>query len=246
MSKNVVIIPARLNSSRFPQKILEPINGKPLIIHTLENAVKADVGECYIACCCESVKNIVESYNGNAIVTDPDLPSGTDRVFAALNSLNFEPDIIFNLQGDTPVFEPKILLSLLETMLSTPDIEMATPVVKIKNSIDIENPNVVKVAFNNMENDKPGQAIYFSRSPIPYNAHTFYAHLGIYAYRYKSLKKFISFNKSYLEQSEKLEQLRCLQNNMNIAAVPVEGYALCVDVKEDLQKIYDFFTNQKK
>ena len=154
-----IFIPARLNSSRFPRKILEPINGKPLIIHVLERAKSIKLCECYVACCCEEVKQLVESYGGKAIVTDPALPSGTDRVFAALETLPEKPEYVINLQGDNPVFEPSILKDILDVLMSDIEIDMTTPVVLHKTLDDFINENTVKVIFNNMDKNIPGKAI---------------------------------------------------------------------------------------
>lgn len=241
--KIAVVIPARLNSSRFPQKILAEIQGKPMIINVLENAKKANVGDCFVACCCRSIKDLIESYGGAAFVTSPDLDSGTDRVFSAVEQMSEKPDIVVNLQGDTPVFEPTILKSLVDVLLANDKIDMSTPVVKITDQEDISNPNIVKVAFNNMERNSHGQAIYFSRSSVPNGAREHYSHIGMYAYRYESLKKFVNLSPSYLEITERLEQLRCLQNNMHVEAVPVNGYAIAVDVPEDIDKVNAFLNN---
>ena len=233
-----IFIPARLNSSRFPRKILEPINGKPLIIHVLDRAKSTGLCECYVACCCEEVKQIVESYGGKAIVTDPALPSGTDRVFAALETLDNKPEYVINLQGDNPVFEPSILNNILDVLISNSEIDMTTPVVLHEKLDDFSNKNTVKVVFNNMEKNIPGKALYFSRSPIPSGAMSFYSHVGIYAYRYDALKRFVELPQSFLEKSESLEQLRALQNGINVWAVPVKKGAISVDVREDLQAVY--------
>lgn len=237
-SSSVVIIPARLNSSRFPQKILEPINGKPLIIHILERAKQANLCDCYVACCCEEVRRVVENYGGKAIVTDPDLPSGTDRVFEAVGALDVRPEYIINLQGDTPVFDVIILKDILDVLKSNPEIDMTTPVTLQEKLDDFTNENTVKVVFDGMDKHIPGRAIYFSRSAIPNGLHWFYSHIGIYAYRYDVLKKFIGLSQSFLEKTERLEQLRAIQNNMNVWAVPVKGTAISVDVREDLERVY--------
>lgn len=238
-NSSVILIPARLNSSRFPRKILEPIDGKPLIVHVLERAQRANICECYVACCCEEVKQIVENYGGKAIVTDPDLPSGTDRIFAALETLSNKPQYFINLQGDTPVFYESILADILHILQNNSDIDMTTPVVLQTNPNELANENTVKVVFNNMEQHIPGKAIYFSRSAIPNGSKWFYSHIGVYAYRYSALKNFVNLPQSFLEKAERLEQLRAIQNGINVWAVPVKGKAISVDVREDLQKVYD-------
>lgn len=240
-----IFIPARLNSSRFPRKILEPINGRPLIIHVLDRAKSLNLCDCYVACCCEEVKTIVENYGGKAIVTDPNLPSGTDRIFAAAETLERKPEFIINLQGDNPVFDESILPEILKILENDKSIDITTPVALQKNLEEAHNENTVKVIFNNMEKNEPGKAIYFSRSFIPNGADYFYSHIGIYAYRYNSIKKFVSLRQSFLEKTERLEQLRALQNDMNIWAVPVQGLALSVDVQDDLKPVLEFLNKNK-
>lgn len=235
-----IFIPARLNSSRFPKKILTPINGKPLIIHVLEQAQKLNLCECYIACCCDEVKSLVEDHGGKAIITDPNLPSGSDRIFAAAETLIEKPEYIINLQGDNPVFDGNILIDILNVLQNNENVDITTPVSLHKNISEANNENLVKVIFNNMENNKPGKAIYFSRNMIPNGLDYFYSHIGIYAYRYQALKKFINLPQSFLEKTERLEQLRGIQNEMTIWAVPVEGKAISVDVKEDLEEVLKY------
>lgn len=234
-----ICIPARLNSSRFPRKILEPINGKPLIIHVLDRARSTGLCECYVACCCEEVKHVVESYGGKAIVTDPELPSGTDRVFAALETFDKKPEYVINLQGDNPVFEPSILEIILDVLVRNHKVDMTTPVVLHKTLDDFDNENTVKVVFNNMDKNIAGRALYFSRSPIPNGTTYFYSHVGIYAYRYDALTKFVNLPQSFLEKTERLEQLRAIQNDLNVWAAPVERGAISVDVRDDLRTVYD-------
>ena len=236
-----IFIPARLNSSRFPNKILTPVAGKPLIIHVLDRARKLNLCECYVACCSKEIQDVVEKHGGKAILTDPELPSGTDRIFAALSSFSEKPEFVINLQGDNPVFDSSILPAILDVLVEHEEIDITTPVVLHRDLEDFHNRNTVKVVFDGMEKNVPGKAIYFSRSAIPHDANCFYSHIGIYAYRYKSLERFVSLDQAYLEKIEKLEQLRAIQNGMNIWAVPVRGISLSVDVKEDLEAVEDYF-----
>lgn len=232
-----IFIPARLNSSRFPKKVLHMIDEKPLIIHVLERAKSIGLCECYVACCSNELKDVVEQHDGKAILTDPNLPSGTDRVFAAVETLKNKPEYIINLQGDTPVFEPKILTEIFNVLKNDPEIDMTTPVTLSSNTEDFHNRNVVKVVFNNMEKVKPGKALYFSRSHIPHGSTQIYTHMGMYAYRYNAMKKFVNLEQTYLEKTESLEQLRAIQNNMNVYAVPVDGNAIAVDVPSDVEVV---------
>ncbi|MBR1479562.1 MAG: 3-deoxy-manno-octulosonate cytidylyltransferase [Alphaproteobacteria bacterium] len=235
-----IFIPARLGSTRFPRKVLEPINGKPLIIRVLDRARELDLCDCYVACCCEEVKQVVESYGGTAIVTDPELPSGTDRIYAALKTLEASgknPQFVINLQGDTPVFDSRILPELLTVLKTNANVDIATPVVLHKELDEIANKNLVKVVFDGMDVERPGRAAYFSRSPIPANAPYFYSHIGIYIYRRAALERFVHLQQSFLEKVEKLEQLRAIQAGMNVWAVPTTGMALSVDVRDDLAPV---------
>ncbi|MDR0695855.1 MAG: 3-deoxy-manno-octulosonate cytidylyltransferase [Holosporales bacterium] len=245
MSNNTaaIFIPARMDSARFPQKIIYEINGKPLIIHVLERAMKLNISECYVACCCEEIKEIVEKYGGHAILTDPDLPSGTDRVVAALDTLREKPEIVINLQGDNPIFEESSIRKLIDVMMSDETIDISTPVVLNATPGDGRNENLVKTVFNNMEKNAPGRALYFSRTVIPHEAAFFYGHIGIYAYRYAAIKKFVSLPPSFLEKTERLEQLRALQHGMNVWAVPVQGTFISVDVKEDVKKVLEYLAH---
>lgn len=236
--KIAIFIPARLNSSRFPRKVLTPIDGIPMIVHVLKRAQRLNLGECYVACCSEEIKEIVEQHGGKAILTDPDLPSGTDRVFAALQTISEKPDIVVNLQGDMPVFSPNIITEIVDVLQKNENIDMTTPVALIREEKDINNENKVKVVFENMDQHMPGKAIYFSRAAIPNGAKKYYYHIGVYAFQRKALEKFVNLKTSYLERIERLEQLRCLENNMNIWAVPVEGITISVDVANDLRSIH--------
>lgn len=234
-AKVAIFIPARLASSRFPKKILAPIGGLPMIIHVLKRAQQLNLGECCVACCSEEVKKIVEAHGGKAVLTDPNLPSGTDRVYSALQSLPEQPDIIVNLQGDMPVFTDNIINETVDLIRNNKAVDMATPVALMENEKNINNENKVKVVFENMGEKKAGKALYFSREAIPHGAKEYYYHIGIYAFRRRALAKFVSLPQSYLEKTEKLEQLRCLENGINVWAVPVHGFALSVDVENDLR-----------
>jgi 3-deoxy-manno-octulosonate cytidylyltransferase (CMP-KDO synthetase) len=242
-----VFIPARLNSSRLPRKMLEPINGKPLLLHVLDRANSLNLYKCYVACCCEELKKVVEEHGGKAILTDPELPSGTDRVFAALETLDDEekPEFVVNLQGDTAVFDENVLPVILNVLRADSSIDITTPVTLDESASSIKNENVVKVVFDNMEKNQPGKAFYFSRSFIPHGTTFCYSHIGIYAYRYKALKQFVSLPSSFLENSERLEQLRAIQNGLNVWAIPVDCTAISVDVEEDLKRVLNFLNSKR-
>lgn len=233
MSSVLVLIPARLAATRLPGKPLAEIQGKTMIEHVYNRACEADVGPVYVACCGEEIGRVIENAGGKVVYTNPDLPSGTDRIYQAAKEL--EGDIIINLQGDLPFVSPDILRCVL-TPLENPAVDMATVAAPITNIDDIQNPNVVKIAMS-FYAPHLARASYFSRSPIPYGASTFYHHIGIYAFKRAALERFVHLPPSYLEKTEKLEQLRALEAGFRIDVACVEHVPQSVDTFEDLEKL---------
>ena len=242
----LIIIPARLASTRLPNKPLADIMGKPMIVRVFEQAKKANLGEVIVACDSPEIAEVINNVGGKAIITDANLPSGTDRIFAAMlqipNYQNFET--IINLQGDLPLIDPLVISSAANASLKT-NTDIATVASVIQNQEEINNPNVVKIAISFADENLTnlGQALYFSRAPIPYNSDRFYHHIGIYAYKRKALEKFVNLKPSLLEKTESLEQLRALENEMKIAVQIVSSHPLSVDTKEDLEKVKNFLKN---
>ena len=239
MTKTITIIPARLASTRLPNKPLADINGKPMIIRVMEQAYKADLGPVLVACCGPEISNIVESHGGIAIGTDPNLPSGSDRIVEALRQ--YDPsnsyENIINLQGDLPLIAPTVIRASL-IPITEYGFDIGTLGARINTQEDIQNPNVVKIATSAWEkcNDLAlAKAIYFSRLPVPANAESHYHHIGIYAYKRNALERFVSLPPSHLELTEKLEQLRALEAGMTIGVGLVDGVPLSVDTPEDLE-----------
>lgn len=232
-----IIIPARMNSTRLPGKILADIGGKPMVVRVMEQAYAAKVGDVYVACAEEIIAEQVIKYGGNPILTDPQLKSGTDRINQALKSLNnkLDYDFIINLQGDLPNISPTIIQQLVKNFTNATDI--ITPIAKIKDESDISNPNVVKVAFSPASK----LALYFSRSAIPYNAAQYYQHIGIYGYKKESLERFVALQESFLEEVEKLEQLRALEHGIKIQLLEIDDIPLSVDTINDLNKIIKIY-----
>ncbi len=241
MSKILTIIPARLASTRLPNKPLADIMGKPMIVRVFEQAKKANLGEIVVACDSKEIKDAVENAGGKAIITDPNLPSGTDRIYAAMLQMpNYQDfEVIVNLQGDLPVIDPKVVEAAANAALRS-DADIATVASVIKNESEITNPNVVKIAIAFDETKKFGQALYFSRASIPHGAGDYYHHIGIYAYKRKALEKFVKLSPSNLEKRESLEQLRALENQMKIVVQVVDSHPLSVDTKEDLEAVINF------
>ena len=239
--KYLTIIPARLASTRLPNKPLADICGKKMIQRVYEQGVQSDLGEVYIACDSQEVKNLIEKIGGKAILTDPDLPSGTDRIYQALQKIpnKDEFDFIINLQGDLPIIDPEIIKKTAN-LIANSSFDIATIAVKIENESDIKDPNIVKVAIANLTKDG-GKALYFSRSAIPYGENSdFYEHIGIYVYKKSALEKFVQLEPSNLERLEKLEQLRALENNMTIAVAIADSKPISIDTESDLQKAKKF------
>lgn len=242
-NKAVILIPSRLGSTRLPNKPLADIQGKPMIVRVADQAKKTDISNVYVACAEPEIEKELEKYGYNSILTDPNHPSGTDRINEALSKIKGDFEYIINLQGDLPTIDPKIVSQLLE-LLANSDYDITTAVAKIKIEEERANPNVVK-AIVSWKNENSGNALYFTRATAPYNANDLYHHIGIYAYKLAALKKFVSLPPSALEQTEKLEQLRALENGMKIGVLKVNTIPLGVDTKEDLQKANDMFKNNQ-
>lgn len=240
MNKKILVaIPARLASTRLPNKPLADIFGKSMIQRVYEQAIKADLGDVVIACDGEEIANEAKKFGAKFIITNPNLPSGTDRVYAAWQALKQDFDVIVNVQGDLPNIDPKVITSAAKAALNK-NCDIATIASKIKNPDEITNPNIVKIA-----RAKNGNALYFSRCAIPHGTGEFLHHIGIYAYKKSALEKFVNLAPSMLEKRESLEQLRALENGMKIFVEIVETHPLSVDTPEDLAAVTKIITSQK-
>ncbi len=229
----VVVIPSRLSAMRLPNKPLAMIAGKPMIQWVYENASKADVGDVIVATCCDEIADVIKGVGGTAVITDPALPSGTDRVFAAVKSLSQKYDKIVNVQGDLPFIDPSAIKKVVDVFQADSDItSLCAP---ITDDSEIVSASVVKPVLSFI-NDDLAKALYFSRSPVPYGAKTYYHHLGLYGYTFNALEKFVSLAPSYLEKSESLEQLRALEAGMTIHMGFVDSAPIAIDTPEDLEK----------
>ncbi len=232
----MIIIPARVASNRFPRKILANINGFPMVIATA-NRVK-NIDKVIIATDSKEVVDIANNYGYEAIMTSDQHKSGTDRINEVAQKLNItDNEIVVNVQADEPFIEPYIIQKVIDRLenakKSKEDIFMVS-CYKIISPEEANDPNHVKVITDYQEN-----AIYFSRSKIPYDREehlNYYGHLGIYGFTKKTLKEFCSLPSSYLEDIEKLEQLRAIYHNKKIAMIKVESKSFGIDTKEDLQK----------
>jgi 3-deoxy-manno-octulosonate cytidylyltransferase (CMP-KDO synthetase) len=234
----LTIIPARMAAARLPNKPLADIHGVPMIVRVLKQAEEAGIGPVIVACDGDAIKSVVEAHGGIAVITDPALPSGTDRAFAAAEI--FDPkgkfDLIINVQGDQPNLNPDDLKTMA-TFMTNNDHDITTIAALSKDSSDRTNLNVVKIAMNETATGTKTQAYYFSRSCIPSEAKNVYHHIGVYGYKRDVLKKFVSLKPSYLELAERLEQLRALEAGMRIDVVVVNSIPQSVDTPEDLEKV---------
>ncbi|PID48223.1 MAG: 3-deoxy-manno-octulosonate cytidylyltransferase [Proteobacteria bacterium] len=233
----MIIIPARLQSTRFPRKILCDINGYPMVIATA-NRVK-NIDDVVIATDSDEVMSICEKYGFKAILTSSNHQSGTDRINEAAEILKLkEEEIIINVQADEPFIEPEVVEAVKKKITSDKQALMASCYKKIQKDF-ANDSNHVKVIV-----DINGYAIYFSRSKIPYDREEhkdYLGHLGIYGFRCKNLKKFCSLPSSPLEQIEKLEQLRAIYNGEKIAMVEVKSESFGIDTREDLELALKIF-----
>jgi len=254
MSKIAVIIPTRLGSTRLPNKPLAIVNGKSVIQHVYEHAIAVHPKEdVYIAAGDPEIVIESQKFGAQCILTPASLPSGTDRIVAALKQIDpagEKYDIIVNFQGDGINVDPKLNLRLIE-LLNETGADWATVGKKITDPKDIQNPNYVKIAMGLSEGKDYGRALYFSRSPIPYNRdqdpnkNFAYWHIGIYVYRTQALKRFVEMPVGILESTEKLEQLRALENGMSIYALIVPSIKLIEEAPTDINTPEELAQAQK-
>ncbi len=241
----VGIIPARFASTRLPGKPLVDINGKPMVERVWAAAKTASsLSEVYIAADSIEVLQAARAFGAKTVMTPPELPSGTDRVHYCLNAAGEEADIVVNIQGDEPLI-PGSLIDSLVAGLSESSADVATPIKVITSRDDIWDPNTVKVALAS-----DSTALYFSRTAIPFlrdemfddwqEYHTFFKHIGIYAYRRQALERFTRLPQSSLEKAEKLEQLRLLQDGARFLCLQTETFLIGVDTPEDVRKVSDY------
>ncbi len=229
----VIVIPARLASTRLRNKPLADIHGKPMIQHVFERALAAAIGPVVVAAGDPEICAVIRGIGGTCVLTDPGLPRGSDRIFAALTEIdqNRRFDVVINMQGDQPTTEPQLLSDVVEC-LSDPLVDVGTLVVPF--SRNVEDPNIVKVVLARVSGER-GRCQYFSRRPVPLNG-PFYYHLGFYAYRREALDAYARLPQSELEVSEDLEQLRLLEAGYRYDAKIVDAPPLSVDTPADLEE----------
>lgn len=231
----IVLIPARLESTRLPGKPLADIHGAPMIVHVLNRAREAEIGPVLVAAGEPEIVDAVRQAGGEAVLTDPGHPSGSDRIFEALSM--YDPqcryDAVVNLQGDLPTIDRATVRATFET-LDNEKVDIATVAVEITDPAERDDPNVVKAIVAFASSDSPGRALYFTRATAPWGDGPLYHHIGLYAYRRDALKRFVATPPGTLEQREKLEQLRALETGMRIDVARVDTVPLGVDTPADL------------
>lgn len=234
--KIACIIPARLSSTRLPEKVLVNIAGKPMLQWVWDAANKTTFfSDIVFAIDSEKTAKIIKDFGGKFLMTSENCKSGTDRLIEVMHSGEVEADIFVNWQADEPFINPQMILELLKTCNSSP-ADVWTLKKKIVKDEDIISPNIAKVVCDN-----EGHALYFSRSTIPYYRNqnvekVYYKHIGIYAYTVEALRKIAKTKHSYLEEAEALEQLRFLQHKISIQVHEVENEVIGIDTIEDVEK----------
>lgn len=249
-----IVIPARIKSTRLPNKPLQEIGGIPMVLHVYQRALEANAASVVVATDDEQIKRICEAAGATVFISDIDHQSGTERICEVVSALNYhDDDIIVNLQGDEPFAPASFLQQVAELLQKHPDANMSSIYTSLKHKEDVFNPNIVKIAL-----DKNQQALYFSRAPIPwlrgvfdrstasdFDLSIFHHHIGIYGYRASFIKQYNELPVSPLESLEALEQLRVLWNGYKIiltAAHEAPGFE--INTPEDLEKARAFY--QKK
>jgi 3-deoxy-manno-octulosonate cytidylyltransferase (CMP-KDO synthetase) len=235
MTGVIVLIPARMASTRLPGKPLAEIAGEAMIVHVLRRARAAKLGPVVVATDSAEIAAAVDKSGGQAVMTRADHASGSDRIFEALNKADprGEARIVVNVQGDLPTIDPAQIAAALGP-LSDPAVDIATLAAEITNPAERTNPNVVKIAGTPVGLSRL-RALYFSRATVPAGDGPLYHHIGLYAYRRAALERFVTLPASALEQREKLEQLRALEAGMRIDVAIVDTVPLGVDTPEDLE-----------
>ena len=241
----VIVIPARYSSSRFPAKVLADLSGSPLIEHVYRRAAESRLADkVVVATDHEEIHRVVKGFGGEAVMTSKEHPCGTDRIAEVAKNMDY--DIIVNVQGDEPLIRGQMIDAVIELLLEDPEAHMGTLAKRIQQPQEYIDPNVVKVTF-----DRQGYALYFSRSPIPYERDRIdgfrlpegfvpswcFKHIGIYSYRRDVLLDLSSLPQVELEKVEKLEQLRALYNGYKIKVRETTFETIGVDTPEDLERV---------
>ena len=227
----IVVIPTRLAATRLPNKPLAEIAGAPMIVHVWRRATAADTGPVVVACGDREIADVIERAGGRAVLTDPELPTGSDRIHAAMAALDPAGayDAVINVQGDVPMLDPAAIRVALAA-LADPETDIATLAAEIVDPAALHATSVNKVAAGFPDPARPTRALYFSKAPVPWGDGPHYEHVGLYAYRRAALDRFVGLPRGVLEQRERLEQLRALEAGMRISVSLIDPAWLGVQV----------------
>tara|TARA_R110002074_G_scaffold153396_2_gene308458 strand:+ start:6725 stop:7495 length:771 start_codon:yes stop_codon:yes gene_type:complete len=233
----IIVIPARMASTRLPGKPLADIAGRAMIVQVWARAIESGLGRVVVAAAEEEIAAAVREAGGEAVLTAPDLPSGSDRIWAALQAVDPDGrhDVIVNVQGDLPTLDPALIRIAAETLVAA-GADISTLAAEIRVEEERTNPNVVKAVIALPPAARAGRALYFTRATAPTGEGAHYHHIGLYAYTRAALARFVALPPSPLELREKLEQLRALEAAMHIEVALVDTVPLGVDTPADLEK----------
>lgn len=247
LTNPIVVIPARMGSTRLPGKPLAEMAGAPMIVHVWRRAMEAAIGPVVVAAAEPEIAAAVERAGGRAILTRPDHPSGSDRVFEAVEALDpgRNHDTVVNLQGDKPTVDPAVIRAVLSP-LNDAAVDIATVAAMITCEEEKDDPNVVKVALGLKAHETMARALYFSRARVPTGEGPLYYHIGLYAYRRASLARFVRLPHSVLEVRERLEQLRALEAGMRIEVALVDTVPLDVNTPADLARARQLLAGNRR
>lgn len=236
-SNPIVVIPARMASSRLPGKPLADIAGEPMIVHVWRCAMAAKVGPVLVACAESEIAAAIQAVGGRAVLTRADHPSGSDRVHEAVEQVDpaGAHDVVINLQGDAPMLDAAVIAAVLEP-LAVPEVDLATLALPIHGPAEAMNPSFVKAVVSLAPGARTGRALYFSRLPVPSGDGPLWHHFGLYAFRRAALRRFIALPPAPLELRERLEQLRALEHGMRIDVALVDIEHFDVNTPEDLAR----------
>ena len=243
MNDTIIVIPARIGSTRLPRKPLLKINGREMILHVWDKAQNTKAEKVVVATDSQEIAEVLHKESAEVIITNSSHQSGTDRIYEALNIVDKEKsyEYIINLQGDLPNITSDVINLGIDNIRNT-DADILTYCREIDNPIDVANPNIVKIAAHKEKNNELN-ALYFSRSPVPYGADTYLEHIGIYVYKRDALDRFVSMAQSTLETMEKLEQLRALGGSMKINLILVDDKIISIDTIDDVERLSNISDN---
>jgi len=235
----IILIPARLAATRLPGKPLAEIAGVPMIVHVWRRAVAAEIGPVVVACGDRAIADAVEAAGGEAVMTDPALPTGSDRIHQAIALLDPDRahDAVVNVQGDLPLLDPEAVQVAVRG-LTDAEFDIATLAAVIEDESALTNTSVNKVVAGFADPNQPTRALYFSKAVVPWGEGPHYEHIGLYAYRRAALERFVALPRGVLEQRERLEQLRALEAGMRISVSLIEAHRIGVqvDTPADLER----------